>query len=102
MALFFFMIGLEIKREILGGELSSLKKASLPIMAALGGMIIPAVIYSVVVMNYPEMLDGWGIPMATDIAFALGLLAMLGKKVNINLKIFLTALPLPMTLGPFW
>jgi NhaA family Na+:H+ antiporter len=99
MALFFFMIGLEIKREIIGGELSSLKKASLPIMAAIGGMLVPAVIYSVVVINYPEMLNGWGIPMATDIAFALGLLAMLGKKVNINLKIFLTALAIADDLG---
>jgi Na+:H+ antiporter, NhaA family len=99
MALFFFMIGLEIKREIIGGELSSLKKASLPIMAAIGGMIIPAIIYAVVVINYPEMLHGWGIPMATDIAFALGLLAMLGKKVNINLKIFLTALAIADDLG---
>lgn len=99
MALFFFMIGLEIKREILGGELSSLKKASLPIMAAVGGMLVPAIIYAVVVINYPEMLNGWGIPMATDIAFALGLLAMLGKKVNINLKIFLTALAIADDLG---
>jgi len=99
MALFFFMIGLEIKREIIGGELSSLKKASLPIMAAVGGMLIPAVVYSVVVINYPEMMSGWGIPMATDIAFALGLLAMLGKKVNINLKIFLTALAIADDLG---
>jgi NhaA family Na+:H+ antiporter len=99
MALFFFMIGLEIKREIIGGELSSLKKASLPILAAIGGMLIPAVIYSIVVINYPEMMNGWGIPMATDIAFALGLLAMLGKKVNINLKIFLTALAIADDLG---
>jgi len=99
MALFFFMIGLEIKREILGGELSSMKKASLPIMAAVGGMFFPALIYAIVVINYPEMLNGWGIPMATDIAFALGLLAMLGKKVNINLKIFLTALAIADDLG---
>jgi NhaA family Na+:H+ antiporter len=99
MAIFFFMIGLEIKREILGGELSSIKKASLPILAAIGGMIFPAAIYAIVVINYPEMLNGWGIPMATDIAFALGLLAMLGKKVNINLKIFLTALAIADDLG---
>ena len=99
MALFFFTIGLEIKREIMGGELSSVKKASMPIAAALGGMIIPAVIYALVLVNYPEYLDGWGIPMATDIAFALGLLALLGKRVNINLKIFLTALAIADDLG---
>jgi NhaA family Na+:H+ antiporter len=99
MAIFFFTVGLEIKREIIGGELSSIKKASLPIVAAIGGMAIPAVIYSLVVINKPEFSDGWGIPMATDIAFALGLLAMLGKRVNINLKIFLTALAIADDLG---
>lgn len=99
MALFFFTIGLEIKREIIGGELSSLKKASMPIMAALGGMIVPAVFYAVVVAKYPELMHGWGIPMATDIAFALGLLAMLGKRVPLNLKIFLTALAIADDLG---
>lgn len=99
MALFFFTVGLEIKREIIGGELSSLKKASMPIMAALGGMILPAVFYAVVVSGYPEFMNGWGIPMATDIAFALGLLAMLGKGVPINLKIFLTALAIADDLG---
>ena len=99
MALFFFTVGLEIKREIIGGELSSIKKASLPIMAAVGGMIVPAVVYTLVVINKPELLHGWGVPMATDIAFALGLLAMLGKRVNINLKIFLTALAIADDLG---
>jgi NhaA family Na+:H+ antiporter len=99
MALFFFTVGLEIKREIIGGELSSMKKASLPIMAALGGMIIPAAVYSLIVINKPELMHGWGVPMATDIAFALGLLAMLGKRVNINLKIFLTALAIADDLG---
>lgn len=99
MALFFFTIGLEIKREIMGGELSSIKKASLPIFAALGGMLIPAIFYSITVSAYPEFLHGWGIPMATDIAFALGLLALLGKRVNINLKIFLTALAIADDLG---
>jgi len=99
MALFFFTIGLEIKREILGGELSSMKKASLPIVAAIGGMLIPAALYALVLVNNPEYLDGWGIPMATDIAFALGLLALLGKRVNINLKIFLTALAIADDLG---
>jgi len=99
MALFFFTIGLEIKREIMDGELSSVKKASLPIAAAIGGMIIPAVLYTIVASNNPEYLNGWGIPMATDIAFALGLLAMLGKKVNVNLKIFLMALAIADDLG---
>jgi NhaA family Na+:H+ antiporter len=99
MALFFFTVGLEIKREIMGGELSSLKKASMPIAAALGGMLVPATVYALVSVNYPEYLSGWGIPMATDIAFALGLLALLGKRVNINLKIFLTALAIADDLG---
>ncbi len=99
MALFFFTIGLEIKREIMGGELSSMKKASMPIAAAVGGMLIPAGIYSLIMVSYPEYLHGWGIPMATDIAFALGLLALLGKRVNINLKIFLTALAIADDLG---
>lgn len=99
MALFFFTVGLEIKREIMGGELSSLKKASLPIAAAIGGMLVPAVFYTVVASTKPEIMQGWGIPMATDIAFALGLLAMLGKRVNINLKIFLTALAIADDLG---
>ena len=99
MALFFFLIGLEIKREIMGGELSSLKKASLPIAAAIGGMLIPAAVYTLVMVNNPEYIGGWGIPMATDIAFALGLLALLGNRVNINLKIFLTALAIADDLG---
>ncbi len=99
MALFFFTIGLEIKREIMGGELSSMKKASMPIAAAIGGMLIPAAVYALVLVNHPEYLDGWGIPMATDIAFALGLLALLGSRVNINLKIFLTALAIADDLG---
>lgn len=99
MALFFFTIGLEIKREIMGGELSTLKKASLPITAAVGGMLIPAIFYAIITINYPDFVDGWGIPMATDIAFALGLLALLGKRVHINLKIFLTALAIADDLG---
>ena len=99
MALFFFTVGLEIKREIMGGELSSMKKASMPIAAAIGGMFVPAIIYALVSVNYPEYINGWGIPMATDIAFALGLLALLGKRVNINLKIFLTALAIADDLG---
>jgi len=99
MALFFFTVGLEIKREIMGGELSTMKKASMPIAAAIGGMLVPAVIYVLVSVNHPDYLTGWGIPMATDIAFALGLLALLGKRVNINLKIFLTALAIADDLG---
>ena len=99
MALFFFTIGLEIKREIIAGELSSVKKASLPIMAAVGGMVIPAVIYAAINYNNPEFIKGWGIPMATDIAFALGLMSLLGNKVNVNLKIFLTALAIADDLG---
>jgi NhaA family Na+:H+ antiporter len=99
MALFFFVIGLEIKREIMGGELSTMKKASLPIAAALGGMILPALFYVGINGGIPEYDNGWGIPMATDIAFALGLLAMLGKRVPLNLKIFLTALAIADDLG---
>jgi Na+/H+ antiporter len=99
MAIFFFTVGLEIKREIIGGELNSLKKASLPIFAAIGGMIIPALIYAFISISNPEYIKGWGIPMATDIAFALGLMAMFGKRININLKIFLTALAIADDLG---
>ncbi len=91
MAIFFFVVGLEIKREILIGELCSLKKAILPVMAAFGGAIIPAAIYFAFNPASPES-SGWGIPMATDIAFALGLLALFGKRVPIGLKVFLTAL----------
>ena len=91
MAVFFFVIGLEIKREILVGELSTLKKAMLPVAAALGGILIPALIYSIINFGKPG-LSGWGIPMATDIAFALGILALIGKKVPVQLKVFLTAL----------
>jgi len=90
MAVFFFLIGLEIKREILIGELNSLKKASLPIFAAIGGMLIPLSLY-LVLNNSPETVNGWGIPMATDIAFTLAILKLLGNKVPFSLKIFLTA-----------
>lgn len=99
MAIFFFMVGLEIKREVLGGELSSVKKASLPVIAAIGGMLVPAAIYVAFNYNNPQNIDGWGIPMATDIAFALGLMSLLGDKVPVNLKIFLTALAIADDLG---
>jgi Na+:H+ antiporter, NhaA family len=99
MAIFFFMVGLEIKREVIAGELSTMKKASLPLAAALGGMLFPALIYVIFNYNNPEHLSGWGTPMATDIAFALGILSLLGNKVNINLKIFITALAIADDLG---
>jgi NhaA family Na+:H+ antiporter len=99
MALFFFTIGLEIKREVMGGELSSMKKAALPVMAAIGGMVVPAVVFLVFNSNNSDHSLGWGIPMATDIAFALGIVALLGSRVNINLKIFLTALAIADDLG---
>ena len=96
MALFFLMVGLEIKREMVIGELSSVSKASFPIVAALGGMVIPALIY--VAFN-PDNFIGFGIPMATDIAFALGILMLLGTKVNPALKLFLMALAVVDDLG---
>ncbi|HPI86161.1 MAG TPA: Na+/H+ antiporter NhaA [Bacteroidales bacterium] len=99
MAVFFFMVGLEIKRELIAGELSTIKKASLPIAAAAGGMLFPALIYVAFNAGNPEHLSGWGVPMATDIAFALGILSLLGSRVNINLKIFLTALAIADDLG---
>lgn len=98
MAVFFFAVGLEIKREIVAGELRSIGQASLPIAAAVGGMVVPALIF--VFFNAgSDTLRGWGIPMATDIAFALGILMMLGKRVPVSLKIFLTALAIVDDLG---
>lgn len=98
MAVFFFVVGLELKREIIGGELSDLNKALLPIGAAFGGMIVPALIY--IFFNAGKASHaGWGIPMATDIAFALGVLFLLGKRVPSSIKIFLTALAIADDLG---
>ena len=91
MVIFFFTVGLEIKREVVCGELSSFKKAILPVIAAFGGVVFPALIYTVV--NHGTLASsGWGIPTATDIAFAVGILSILGDKVPISLKVFLTAL----------
>ena len=98
MAVFFFVVGLEIKRELLIGELSSVKNAVLPAVAALGGMVFPAVIYAM--MNTSgEAAKGWGIPMATDIAFAIGILSILGNRVPFALKVFLTAVAIIDDLG---
>lgn len=98
MAIFFFVIGLELKREFLEGELSSLGKATLPMAAALGGMIVPALIYFVINKG-TSAEHGWGIPMATDIAFALALLSMAGKHVPASIKVFLSALAVADDLG---
>lgn len=98
MALFFFLVGMEIKRELVVGELSSLKKSLLPLFAALGGMLVPAGIYAIF-NSQTEYHHGWGIPMATDIAFSLGVAAMLGKKVPVGLKTFLMALAIIDDLG---
>ena len=98
MALFFFTVGMEIKREILVGELASVKMAMLPVTAALGGMLVPACIYAL--FNYSEpTFKGWGIPMATDIAFSLAVLSVLGKRVPVGLRIFLSALAIADDLG---
>lgn len=98
MAVFFFVVGLELKREIISGELSNPKNAILPIGAAIGGMIFPALIY-IIFNPSGEAANGWGVPMATDIAFALGLLYLLGNKVPITLKVFLTALAIADDIG---
>lgn len=98
MAIFFLLVGLEIKREIIEGELSSPKKATMPIMAAIGGMLLPAAIYAF--FNKDTVTaHGWGIPMATDIAFALGIISLLGKRVPASLKVFLAALAIADDLG---
>ncbi|MGN7706752.1 Na+/H+ antiporter NhaA [Chryseobacterium sp. 22543] len=98
MAVFFLLVGLEIKRELVEGELSSFKNASLPIFAAVGGMLVPAVVYSIFNTG-TEYSNGWGIPMATDIAFSLAIISMLGKKIPNSIKIFLAALAIVDDLG---
>ena len=98
MAIFFFVVGLEIKREVLVGELSSLREAALPVLAALGGMLVPAVVYAAFNASGPGSA-GWGIPMATDIAFAIAVVTLLGSRVPTSLKVFLTALAIADDIG---
>ena len=99
MAIFFLLIGLEVKRELLEGHLSSIKQIALPGFAAIGGMVVPAIIYLAFNINNPAAVNGWAIPTATDIAFALGILSLLGNRVPISLKIFLMALAIIDDLG---
>ena len=98
MAIFFLVVGLEIKRELVSGELNSVRKAALPAAAALGGMLVPALLYTGFNHGLPTQI-GWGVPMATDIAFSLGVLAMLGKRVPLALKVLLTAVAIVDDLG---
>ena len=99
MAIFFFFVTLEIKREFIQGELSNIKQAMLPIIGAVGGMLVPALVYVAINFNDPNTLNGWAIPSATDIAFSLGVLSLLGSRVPISLKVFLTALAIIDDLG---
>lgn len=98
MTIFFFVVGLEIKREVLAGKLSTAKDAAFPMAAAIGGMLFPVIIFLLIV-GKGESAHGWGVPMATDIAFALGVLSLLGKKVPLSLKVFLTALAIVDDIG---
>ena len=99
MAVFFFFVTLEIKREFIQGELSNIKQAMLPIIAAVGGMLVPALFYVFINWENSETMNGWAIPSATDIAFSLGILSLLGSRVPISLKVFLTALAIIDDLG---
>ena len=99
MAVFFFMVGLEIKREVMEGSLSHISKVALPAFAAVGGMAVPALIYTAFNWDDPVGMQGWAVPMATDIAFALGILSLLGKRVPVELKVFLLALAIIDDLG---
>ncbi|MDP8052671.1 Na+/H+ antiporter NhaA [Pasteurella atlantica] len=99
MAVFFILVGLEVKRELFEGSLSSYQQAIFPAIAAIGGMVIPALIFYMITYTSPELQKGWAIPMATDIAFALGIVALLGKRVPLALKVFLLALAIIDDLG---
>jgi len=99
MAIFFLLVGLEIKREVLEGELSDRRRATLPVVAAIGGMTVPALIYLAITRNKPDALTGWAIPCETDIAFSLGVMALFGSRIAPSLKVFLTALSIIDDLG---